>query len=650
MATRTYDLSGNGGLAVKFEGDRTRAQSEPQLRYKGADGQYVAGIFNPFKKDGYLSPANQSYKQVTPTGTILAYATVPRVFVYHSALSTPETYMLAGDRFWQASGDSFTTLSSDATDINDGNEIFPADMVMYYLNGQSAYPFFLTGDGSFSTVELRYYDAGADTYTSVANSKVGDEYASLVVADNGYMYVLANNHVDKFDGTEAGGSSGTYTNNVLEFPSPITTRGGIDYRGLMYIGIVGFESDTTKAGSHRNNERTKTNPRRFVGVYVWDRLTTAVRMRDFYELYNAQDITGFHISPAGTLRVFILTTNRTTQLLEYTGTGGKFNVVQEMGATAYPSQPKGVGVGGMITYWLGQDGYFYAFGKSNFLEKECLVRLLDMDAVAAAITGTSTDTMTLAGAILVTGYYNTGQADTANRLDHEAVLIGFQHTGGVATTFTVTIASPGVFTSNSHGLVSGDSITLSTTGALPTGLATNTTYYVISSGLTANEFQLSATLGGSAINTSGSQSGTHSFRRTSTNQVIRYFPHTSEILQSVTPYPNEGNAYTKVDFFKGLATLHHLNVYCAPVSGSGSTVIGNIKLYANQSTTAFKTVQVTRDMAARGYVSIEINKPYVNAFQIEIEWSTSQALGTNDFTPSFAVLEYDDASTTLLSR
>lgn len=74
-------------------------------------------------------------------------------------------------------------------------------------------------------------------------------------------------------------------------------------------------------------------------------------------------------------------------------------------------------------------------------------------------------------------------------------------------TVTITIASPGVATWNSHPLQNGDPVRLQTTGALPTGLAINTTYYVVSAG--ANTFQLSATRGGSAINTSGTQSGTH---------------------------------------------------------------------------------------------------------------------------------------------
>jgi hypothetical protein len=80
--------------------------------------------------------------------------------------------------------------------------------------------------------------------------------------------------------------------------------------------------------------------------------------------------------------------------------------------------------------------------------------------------------------------------------------------------FTVTIASPGVFSQTAHGLVAGDQVVFSTTGALPTGLTAGTTYYVIAAGLTADAFEVSATEGGSAINTSGSQSGTHTMVKT----------------------------------------------------------------------------------------------------------------------------------------
>lgn len=75
--------------------------------------------------------------------------------------------------------------------------------------------------------------------------------------------------------------------------------------------------------------------------------------------------------------------------------------------------------------------------------------------------------------------------------------------------FTVTIASPAVLTLAGNNLQVGEPVRLSTTGALPTGLAANTTYFVQSKP-GADTITLSATQGGAAINTSGSQSGTHS--------------------------------------------------------------------------------------------------------------------------------------------
>ena len=62
-------------------------------------------------------------------------------------------------------------------------------------------------------------------------------------------------------------------------------------------------------------------------------------------------------------------------------------------------------------------------------------------------------------------------------------------------------------TLSGHSLANGNKVYLTTTGALPTGLTASTRYYVINA--TVNTFQLSATLNGSAINTTGTQSGTH---------------------------------------------------------------------------------------------------------------------------------------------
>lgn len=87
--------------------------------------------------------------------------------------------------------------------------------------------------------------------------------------------------------------------------------------------------------------------------------------------------------------------------------------------------------------------------------------------------------------------------------------------GFTAQAFTVTIASPGVFTKAGHGFAGGERLRLSTTGALPTGLDNTSDYFVIY--VDANTFRLASSQAnqqlGVAINTTGSQSGTHSYLR-----------------------------------------------------------------------------------------------------------------------------------------
>lgn len=94
-----------------------------------------------------------------------------------------------------------------------------------------------------------------------------------------------------------------------------------------------------------------------------------------------------------------------------------------------------------------------------------------------------------------------------------------QGTTTSSSTVTMTIASPCVVTWTSHGKANNTAIVFSTTGALPTGLTVGTTYYV--SGATANTFNLASVIGGVAINTTGTQTPTHTARTTSTAPIDR---------------------------------------------------------------------------------------------------------------------------------
>jgi hypothetical protein len=77
----------------------------------------------------------------------------------------------------------------------------------------------------------------------------------------------------------------------------------------------------------------------------------------------------------------------------------------------------------------------------------------------------------------------------------------------VSSIVTISIASPGVVTWAAHGRSIGQAVRFSTDSALPTGLVAGTTYYIIAAGFTTGAFSVSATPGGAAVVTSGTQSG-----------------------------------------------------------------------------------------------------------------------------------------------
>ena len=154
----------------------------------------------------------------------------------------------------------------------------------------------------------------------------------------------------------------------------------------------------------------------------------------------------------------------------------------------------------------------------------------------------------------------------------------------IGQTIAMTIATPAVVTLTSHGLVAGSPISFTTTGALPTGVTAGTTYYVIATLLTADTFQFSATLGGAAVNTSGTQSGIHTLARVYTagaefgwlvyndilyggNAVEATFSWTGTLFANIAAAP-KGNIIESFEdrlFISGV-TAEPLTVYWSNVS------------------------------------------------------------------------------------
>lgn len=143
--------------------------------------------------------------------------------------------------------------------------------------------------------------------------------------------------------------------------------------------------------------------------------------------------------------------------------------------------------------------------------------------------------------------------------------------------FTVTIASPGVVTLAGHGLAVNDTFVPFTSGALPTGLTAGTTYYVLTVP-DADTLTLSATAGGAAINTTGSQSGTHT---ASSTNVLSFVGFRSEIQMDYIDYDVWRDKYLlgnlRFSYTRPIemSIAPDKSIVTGPIADAGYTLVGD---------------------------------------------------------------------------
>jgi hypothetical protein len=135
---------------------------------------------------------------------------------------------------------------------------------------------------------------------------------------------------------------------------------------------------------------------------------------------------------------------------------------------------------------------------------------------------------------------------------------GWQGGGAMWPTVTITSGNPTVINwPSAHGFSPGMPIAFM--GILPSGMASNANYYVMSSGITSTTFQISATPGGSALVTSGSSSNV---------QPYYFYGQVGQLTDAfaVAPYFGYGtpNSWTGDGPDSGLTQLF------AEINGSGT--------------------------------------------------------------------------------
>lgn len=118
------------------------------------------------------------------------------------------------------------------------------------------------------------------------------------------------------------------------------------------------------------------------------------------------------------------------------------------------------------------------------------------------------------------------------------------------------------------------------------------------------------------------------------NAILKYNLNSTDQVSEV------GNVFTPIIPLPTLSVVREITFYMIPGINTGTDVVAYVKVYFNQSKTAWATKEITKDDLVKGWKRIQINQPNVNFIQIEIEF-VEQIMGRNDFIPMYAELMYD---------
>lgn len=217
-----------------------------------------------------------------------------------------------------------------------------------------------------------------------------------------------------------------------------------------------------------------------------------------------------------------------------------------------------------------------------------------------------TGNLTTTGSITASGSYYNSQAVTS-----------------------VTVASPGVVTLpvNASGLINNTSVffTLATGATLPTGLSANTVYYITNLAVVGSTttFNLSATSGGTAINTTGSAStGTVTINSPPVSAISALFATNSTNTNNLVNNNWSTNATPTINTFTGAISSTTLTVSATSVTVRPGAILSGTSVTAN--------TQITNQLTSTGTAVVSptfSSGGAIGAYTVTLSAGTSIVLG-----------------------
>ena len=645
-------LNGIGGLGPTFYGDSDQTTTLPQRQILQDDTQMVAGFFNPWMRQGYLSPSVSTLGATT-------FSNAPTYVLSSSeydALNQTLYFGEAGRSIQECTSIDGTSFSL-AQSLDNGCII--DDLQIYELGGvrsifysyQLPSTTFTANSGAHTIAANNGHYANG---TIVTLSVVGGSLPTGLSAATPYYIVGANGSVTFQLSATLGGSaiafsssgSGTMT------MTGVSGLGGIGVAQMPWSSAVdGWLNGQTTLSSNVINPLNLSNAAHFMRLgydgymYIFD--GSVVHRLDGSVLGGA----------SGTI------TKAVYGVLPYQLMTDAISYRQQMFIAVQDNTLSTSTINATV----------------NNYYSEAYVTVWDMTNQS----GDTKDIIRLPGIKTIKKLYiaPAGQLRmicvTANSLTQireyngsEFIIIKQLGLGGypqypdslvVADQLTMWVANDG--TVYGHGQVLGNG---------PEVLAKIGS--IVAPGSNSSNPELNLSYAGAILYGAGSSfSGTSGYRTdrqgltigwsNGTSTLSKFFPFDKGTINSNNQYALAGNIYTGVHFLESsvasyytgtrflaqLSTVGFINIFMA-ASGTDTTdttVQATVRIFFNGSTTQWGSGKgITKHDISVGYKRIEVNQPYVNTVQLEIEYVTGSVLSDNyDFHPYTAMIYYSPSNT-----
>lgn len=620
------DLSGRGGLAEKSYGDlgyyhgtySTYVNHGINHRYMAEDNQFVGGIFNPLKKRGYLSPSTATMLSVTPASSFGEIITATEV----DDINGDVYFFEASTKLHKATGFDDLTLTDDRTLTNGVG----TDLSIYSIYGERH----LFYSYRYSTTESKIgCKTLAVTSEPTFTADAGTDYITITA---GTGYNIVNNRAIKLlsSGTlPAGLSTATqyYMVNVSGSTCQLAlTPGGaavnITDTGSGTHSISLFNDDLISSSGTASGNTTlalsypKMIPSGDGFAYIIN--ANKVHRFDGTTIGGAQGTLYPTVLEAPSYFTF-------TNGIDYRN--NLYLVIQKntlFTATTTTSNLQNSDIG--IYIWNRQSGFF---NTSDFIP---LWGVKQVRSIYVAPNGKVRIFCESSDKITQIREYNGITFEVIRTIGVDA-FPQYQDSVAVTNGFTVWLGKDGNLYYYGNEL-KGEKEILFIGGQTPDAVNTFQTGAIsfVSDGFTLN-------------NANNQPSFYISYRNNSARVMKKFFPFSGSV-NSENHNVLQGDIYTPVKYLPRLCSVRHIDIYLAKFTHSSSltTSGGTVKIYFNGSTTAWATKTITRGDINKGYFSIEVNKPYINALQLEFEYPTSTAYTLTDgylAQPCMAIVEID---------